>query len=482
MSSLFDRIRSRRTESPAPGPQAPTEGPLAVVQTARSCGPVVHGDARAGRKLIRGFTQRAEGTSGGAPGPGYDPVAAYDELWPSRDAKLTQMRGYQPGAHTGRVKVLTDWQPNLRFFDLIVLNTSAGKDSMAAMELVTRAAEDLGIKGRLVALHSDLGRVEHPEVTRFARDQAEALGLPFHVVHREVHGVRKDLLQRFIENMQIKVRVRTSRPSHKVKLQRLGFEQQGIIFLGRFDLSSQFDQVEGALQAMGLKSTASGSAQDGEYRVYASRGFPGFGTRYCTSEFKTGEISKWVTAWAKGWKQEHPYAGRPPRILHILGLRAQESDARSKAGFGWKKRPTSGQHVYQWLPIQGLSTEQVWDVIAASPMAHHPAYDVGFERLSCRLCPLAGDDDVGLAALVYPQLADEIVAIEERYGHKFKETKSLAQIRAAALSRPQLVERARSARESLAHLHERERALGSMAVIGRQYAESHGIERCPVHG
>jgi 3'-phosphoadenosine 5'-phosphosulfate sulfotransferase (PAPS reductase)/FAD synthetase len=70
----------------------------------------------------------------------------------------------------------------------------------------------------------------------------------------------------------------------------------------------------------------------------------------------------------------------------------------------------------------------VWDLIKASGLPYHPIYDLGFQRLSCRLCPLAGDEDVALAALTYPQLAQKITAMEDTYGFKFKEKYGLQEI------------------------------------------------------
>ena len=51
-------------------------------------------------------------------------------------------------------------RPDLAAFDLIILNTSAGKDSQAMIDLVAGQAAIAGVADRLVAIHADLGRVE----------------------------------------------------------------------------------------------------------------------------------------------------------------------------------------------------------------------------------------------------------------------------------------------------------------------------------
>lgn len=69
-------------------------------------------------------------------------------------------------------------------FDVIVINTSSGKDSQAMMDkLVTQAKED-GVLDRVHALHCDLGRMEWGGTTDLVREQASAYGIPLHIVSR----------------------------------------------------------------------------------------------------------------------------------------------------------------------------------------------------------------------------------------------------------------------------------------------------------
>jgi 3'-phosphoadenosine 5'-phosphosulfate sulfotransferase (PAPS reductase)/FAD synthetase len=75
--------------------------------------------------------------------------------------------------------------PDLTSFDWIVLNSSAGKDSLAMLVAVVREADRQGVRGRLVVVHCDLGRVEWPGTRELAERQAKWLGLRFEVVQRE---------------------------------------------------------------------------------------------------------------------------------------------------------------------------------------------------------------------------------------------------------------------------------------------------------
>lgn len=71
---------------------------------------------------------------------------------------------------------------DLREFDVILLNSSAGKDSMAMLDLMAREASRQGVLDRLAVGHADLGRMEWPGTRDLAGAQASRYGLRFEVV------------------------------------------------------------------------------------------------------------------------------------------------------------------------------------------------------------------------------------------------------------------------------------------------------------
>jgi 3'-phosphoadenosine 5'-phosphosulfate sulfotransferase (PAPS reductase)/FAD synthetase len=83
---------------------------------------------------------------------------------------------------------------DLTAYDLIVVNSSAGKDSQAMLDVVAGLAADQGVTDRVVVLHCDLGEVEWDGTVELAQEQAEAYGLPFTT---EAHA--KGLLERVRE-------------------------------------------------------------------------------------------------------------------------------------------------------------------------------------------------------------------------------------------------------------------------------------------
>lgn len=245
---------------------------------------------------------------------------------------------------------------DLSEFDLILVNSSAGKDSQAMLTRLVEMADEQGVdRDRFLVVHADLGRVEWEGVRELAEEQADAYGLRFVTVHR----AKGDLL----------------------------------------------DQAE-----------------------FERKMWPSSTARWCTSDQKTSQVVKQMTAEVTAWR-ERTGLTRPMRILNCLGIRAAESPARAKKQPLHRDAASNGKRdVTRWLPIFDWSDEQVWQTIRRSGLRHHPAYDAGMPRLSCVFCVLAGRRELTLAARLNPALAAEYVAVEARIGHTFRADLSMAQI------------------------------------------------------
>ncbi len=102
--------------------------------------------------------------------------------------------------------------PDLTDYDVILINTSGGKDSQTMMRRVYDLACRAGVTDRLFAVHADLGRVEWEGVPELAKAQAFHYGIPFRVVKRPqgdpVRGTRlagdlpKAEAEEFIEQLK----------------------------------------------------------------------------------------------------------------------------------------------------------------------------------------------------------------------------------------------------------------------------------------
>jgi len=92
-------------------------------------------------------------------------------------------------------------EPDLVAADLILINTSGGKDSQTMLEEVVRTARRLRIpKQKLVVVHADLGVVEWPGTRELAQEQTKHYGLRFEVVkYKNAEGEHHDLLEHILE-------------------------------------------------------------------------------------------------------------------------------------------------------------------------------------------------------------------------------------------------------------------------------------------
>jgi len=289
----------------------------------------------------------------------------------------------------------------LRSYDIILVNSSGGKDSQTTLDYVVKLCDLLSIpRSRIIVVHCDLGRVEWEGTAELAREQAEHYGLRFEIVRRE--------------------------------------------------LGDLIDQVE----------------QRHESNVSKGRDiapWPSSEARWCTSDQKTAQVKKLVTALVQEWRKANGIKGRGARkvrILNCLGIRAEESVARSKKesfhadDMNWTRvdkvvdgkkvinpetgkvvkviQPHGMREVDRWLPIFDWTEENVWDSIWASGVRYHDAYEKGMSRLSCAFCVLASKADLIIAAQHNKGLAQEYLAVEVKVGKRFTQALSIAEIIEAA--------------------------------------------------
>jgi hypothetical protein len=73
---------------------------------------------------------------------------------------------------------------DLTDYDVILINTSAGKDSQTMLREIFHRATEAGVSDRLVAVHCDLGHIEWSGTQNLAQAQAAHYGIPFAVVRR----------------------------------------------------------------------------------------------------------------------------------------------------------------------------------------------------------------------------------------------------------------------------------------------------------
>lgn len=138
--------------------------------------------------------------------------------------------------------------------------------------------------------------------------------------------------------------------------------------------------------------------------------WPSPSTRQCTSDLKRGPLQKFMR---NDMKARGATLG-----VNCVGLRAQESSGRAKQKTLKVNASMSkaGREVWDWLPIHGWLTVEVFAAIAEAGQEAFWAYADGNERLSCMFCIMGCKSDLQHAAKVNPGLYQKYVDLEARTG------------------------------------------------------------------
>lgn len=258
---------------------------------------------------------------------------------------------------------------NLKDYNLIILNTSAGKDSQAMIDHVVGLAKGLGITDRLVAVHADLGEMEWDGTGDLAKIQADAYGIPLVVVTREQGG--------FVKLVQDR---------------RISLDKKG---------------------------------------KYDAPAFPDSKNRLCTSSLKRDVIAKIIRAAHKrlGLDDKKDKI----KVLNCMGIRAEESSARAKkTPFKKDDRLTTKNRIVDiYYPIFDWTEVQVWATIKASGVPYHRAYDLGMPRLSCVFCVFAPKSALIIAGKENPVLLQKLIDLEVEVRSTWRHKFSLQEIKDA---------------------------------------------------
>lgn len=189
----------------------------------------------------------------------------------------------------------------------------------------------------------------------------------------------------------------------------------------------------------GLRFELVGRARAGKTETIlervAQRGkWPDAARRWCTSDHKRGPIRTLMTRLSAELRESGQALDRPVALLNVMGLRAEESPARSRRiPYAHNHSASNGRRrVDDWYPIHDWPLARVWETIAAAGTRPHPAYASGMTRLSCRFCVLASRADLICSARLNPELAQRYAAVEQQTGHRFRVDLSMADVIAAA--------------------------------------------------
>jgi 3'-phosphoadenosine 5'-phosphosulfate sulfotransferase (PAPS reductase)/FAD synthetase len=139
------------------------------------------------------------------------------------------------------------------------------------------------------------------------------------------------------------------------------------------------------------------------------------------------------------------------RTLVVTGERAEESPSRARyATFERHRTDTRDgsrrvRHVDHWRPVHAWEEAAVWEIIGRWRVAPHPAYVLGWGRLSCLSCIFGSPDQWATIAAVFPEHFERIARKEEATGATIQRKATVRQLAAkgraylAALERPDVL-------------------------------------------
>jgi 3'-phosphoadenosine 5'-phosphosulfate sulfotransferase (PAPS reductase)/FAD synthetase len=272
---------------------------------------------------------------------------------------------------------------DLDWYDYFLVSFSGGKDSLAlALGLLKKGVA----KERIILMHQhvdgepgvDVPFMDWPCTEGYCRAFAQATGLRLLFQWRH-GGFHRELLK---EN------ARTA--------------------------SVSFDYLDGGI----------GTAGGVRGKVSTRRLFPqvtaDLSKRWCSPSLKIDVASIAIN-------NEPRFRGK--RLLFLSGERRQESAARSKyAEMESHRTHTKSRHVDHWRMVIDWTEAQVWDTMREFNVTPHPAYRLGWGRVSCLACIFGLADQWASVRLIAPDLFHRIAEYERDFGKTIHKGKSVVDL------------------------------------------------------
>lgn len=269
----------------------------------------------------------------------------------------------------------------LSTYDHIIVAFSGGKDSLACMLHVLEAGAPFD---KVELWHHDIdGRegsdlMDWPCTRAYCRAVAEAFGLPIYYSWKQ-GGFEREMLRHNARTAPISFE---EPAGGGVRLRTVGGTR------GKLATRRRFPQVSADLSV-----------------------------RWCSAYLKIDVAARALT-------NQDRFLGK--RTLFVTGERAEESAARKGyAAFEPHRTDTrSGtrrrRHVDHWRPVHAWTEAEVWDVIRLWQVNPHPAYHLGWGRVSCMNCIFASARQAATSRAIAPARFARLPEYEAAFGTTIK--------------------------------------------------------------
>jgi 3'-phosphoadenosine 5'-phosphosulfate sulfotransferase (PAPS reductase)/FAD synthetase len=120
---------------------------------------------------------------------------------------------------------------------------------------------------------------------------------------------------------------------------------------------------------------------------------------------------------------------REKKTLFISGERAEESPCRARyKEFEADRTHSNKRTVHRWRPIHSWREQQVWEIIRGHRVNPHPAYRLGWTRLSCRACIFGLPNQWASLRAMDPVGFSVLSEYERRFGVTIRRNKSIEEM------------------------------------------------------
>lgn len=145
----------------------------------------------------------------------------------------------------------------------------------------------------------------------------------------------------------------------------------------------------------------------------------------------TGDLSvRWCSSYLKIDVASAALCGDPrfegKTILVVSGERREESPNRSRyAEVEAHKATSSLRRVDQWRAVIDWCERDVWEIIKRHRILPHPAYRLGFSRVSCMTCIFGGPHEWATIKLIDPLRFNRIAGYEKEFNVTIQRSESV---------------------------------------------------------
>jgi 3'-phosphoadenosine 5'-phosphosulfate sulfotransferase (PAPS reductase)/FAD synthetase len=143
------------------------------------------------------------------------------------------------------------------------------------------------------------------------------------------------------------------------------------------------------------------------------------GTRLAFPAMSADLMTRWCSAYLKIDVAKKVFTNDPrfggARTLVLTGERRQESGNRARYENVVDYASTQTRTVHQWRAVLGWFEQDVWEILAKYRVRPHPAYYVGWSRVSCLPCIFGNPDQWASVRDVAPDMFARMAKLEDKF-------------------------------------------------------------------